>query len=400
MKRAACSVFTSDGTEIKSWEQVEITDSFTDPLGRYAFKLRPTRREWPDVRERLRKGERLSLRINGHPQAELIIVATSAEFGDNGIQLSVDAKNILATAYEASVDPETSKRFTTATAAADVVLEVFRPFGFTEVASNAGANVNVLSGKAVDKRGADVLVEDLKLKDLDAQDGETRYGIVSRILGRLGVALRLRHDGVLLICRPDYEQAPCATLVEGVARPDANHILAPFTIAESNDGCPSSVVVRGGSSGEKGKASSGRPMVRAVLDAANEPSGVPYADVQTVTVPRTLASYVSSAHPFKPLYVYDKVSTDAKAATHRARLIHGRRAAEGWVAECEVEGWTSATGRIWTVDTVVHFASALANFEGDLWLSELTRSVSRGGGERTRLKLLPLGALVLGDVPG
>jgi hypothetical protein len=391
---------TTLGQALAVWESVEIREAYTDPLGSYRFRVRPTRDDAPELYRQLRKGSRLSLAVNGNPQAELLVTTLDRTFGAGGVAFDIEAKTLLVTPYEASVNPEVSKRFTAATTVSEMLLEVFSPFGFDTVVSDAGANVSVLTGKAPKGRGADILVEELKVKDVDTQDGETAYALASRLFSRLGCALRVRHDGVLLVGAPDYAQKPIATIVDGVKRPGADHVLEPFTVHESNDGCPSSVVVRGGSDGQKGKSSAAKPYVRAVLEDAGEPSGVPFEDSTLVTVERTLASYSSEAVPFKPAYVSDKLSTDTKSATHRAKLIHGRRAENGFSVDCEVDGLVSASGAVWTVDTVVHFASRLADLEADLWVSEVGRTVDRQGGQRTRLKLLPLGALVLGDVPG
>jgi prophage tail gpP-like protein len=66
---------------------------------------------------------------------------------------------------------------------------------------------------------------------------------------------------------------------------------------------------------------------------------------------------------------------------------------------CEVPGIVSATGAVWQVDTVANVVCEAFGINEPMYVLERELSQDRNSGQRTRLKLIPLGALVLGEIP-
>lgn len=87
-------------------------------------------------------------------------------------------------------------------------------------------------------------------------------------------------------------------------------------------------------------------------------------------------------------------------AVNRGKRILGRTAERGWSFSCMVDGLVSQTGRIWTVDTVASVFCADYEIDEPLWIFEVVRRGARDGGQTTSMKLLPLNALQLGELPG
>jgi prophage tail gpP-like protein len=54
---------------------------------------------------------------------------------------------------------------------------------------------------------------------------------------------------------------------------------------------------------------------------------------------------------------------------------------------------------VWSVDTVVTVSIPSEGIQEPMWILEREFRMSDGDGSKTRLKLLPLGSLLLGDVP-
>jgi prophage tail gpP-like protein len=77
----------------------------------------------------------------------------------------------------------------------------------------------------------------------------------------------------------------------------------------------------------------------------------------------------------------------------------GLRAEKAFYVQGEVDGMVSATGRLWQVDTMVHVVIEAEGLDEDMWVAEVRRTADAQGGQRTHLRLLPKGALVLGDIP-
>jgi prophage tail gpP-like protein len=59
----------------------------------------------------------------------------------------------------------------------------------------------------------------------------------------------------------------------------------------------------------------------------------------------------------------------------------------------------SATGAVWSIDTIARVYCEAFDIDEDMWILQRELMQDRSGGQRTRLKLIPKGALVLGEIP-
>ena len=110
-------------------------------------------------------------------------------------------------------------------------------------------------------------------------------------------------------------------------------------------------------------------------------------------------AYSATAAPYKPLLITDKNARDAEACARVATLALGLRAANARSVTGSVDGFVSMTGRVYNVNTVAWVVVEADGIDEDMWVSEVVRTLDRNGGQKTRLTLLPLGALVLGEMP-
>ncbi len=84
-----------------------------------------------------------------------------------------------------------------------------------------------------------------------------------------------------------------------------------------------------------------------------------------------------------------------------AKLALGIRAKEAFVISGTVAGFASSTtGAIWTAGTIVNVQLDPLNFREPMFVLECHKHRSRNAGDICRFRLIPLGALVLGDAPG
>jgi prophage tail gpP-like protein len=96
----------------------------------------------------------------------------------------------------------------------------------------------------------------------------------------------------------------------------------------------------------------------------------------------------------------DKSSRDVDQCRNAAIFELGMRAKDAYTVEGQVMGWISATGRIWTVDTVARVIVEPEGLDDPMYLVERTLHMSADGGQHTSLKFIPLNSLVLGENPG
>lgn len=401
MARAGGSleIFFADGTPCVEFTSATIRESFMDPLGSYDFQAEPTTAHRQDYINKLKRGEPLLFRVDGNPLAEPIIQTVDTRIDSNGVTLNVSCHTLLVTPYEGATNPELSEKWTSDVSVDALVLQVMGLYGFDELDGDATAHVNALTGKGVSGRAAALNIASLKLKDIQANEGELAYALCSRVFNRLGAALHCDHTGKLLLRRPDYDQQALYTLVQdSTGATDGDRFLAGpgITIHDSNAGLYSEVVVRGNRPDTKGKVQAAPPIARVEVSdaAAQRPSGAPFQAAPSTQLATGPGRYSSTAAPYKPRYVLDKESRDAERCRNAARLIMGAGAANAYYVQGTVNGLVAKSGATWTTDTIARTVVESVGLDQDLWILERSFSVTKDG-ESTTMKLLPRGALEL-----
>lgn len=402
--KALVQLELSDGTVLASWTQFQIKRRFDDAVERFQFGFAPTLPERERLFELTRKGEKVTVSIEGAPQATCVIASRTRRItSSGGLEVNIDARGLLYTASQARVDPFLAKSTQANAPLKDVILDVMRPFGFTAIEVDSAAEVTAISGKSLNGRADPIVLDELKQKDVAADKGQKALAFVRRLTTRYGLVLRTNYKGELLVCAADFDQEPAYTCVEddpGGRRGDRMLLNDGIEERDTNDNMFSEVIVTGKVSGAtKGTKSSTRPVAGIYAppdDTSTRPTDVPYPNANLLELEPGRHTYRSTVHPFKPHYKVDKKSADRDRCQNTARVIHDAQASSAYQLRHSVAGLISASGdRIWAVDTVGHIYSASFEIDERMWLYEMTQQQDRSGGQRTMLTWIPLGSLNL-----
>jgi hypothetical protein len=404
--RAVVRVQFGDGSHLEQFTSFRLHDAFTDPLGSYSFETRPLPKSRKDYRVKLQRGNLVTVKINGIAQGTYLITTSKRKYGRDGAIYSVECKSVLATPYEGSVDPKLNLSADTDTPISSLVLKALAPYGFKTIRGDGNVNRSAISGRDITGALPPILLKVFKAKELKAEDGETAYGFCSRIFSRLGVCLRVNAQGELILEAPDYAQHPTNTIVSAHATGiRGDYLLDGWEYTETNDGQFSECVVKGNQTNPD-DTSTILPYARVITSTATGYADTQaYADkmstgkIKAVPYGAKRANYSSTAAAFKPLIIHDKNSRDAVRAKSVAMLSLGIRARNAVTVTGTLDGMISSTGRIWGINTVTRLVLEDEEIDEPWWISERTFELSRDGGQTTSLTLLPLGALVLGEVP-
>lgn len=382
--RGTVSMRLPDGETLDAWDSFSLRDTFTDPLGQLEFVARPSRARIPELLTRVTKGTRVEVVVDKVTQGFYLIQASQRTIDRQGVTFRFGCHTPLVTPYQASVNPDIATHYQNDTSVATVVLGALGPFGFTRLVADSAASRSALTGKPISGGNAPVNVDALTHRDAQAQEGETAYGFCARIFTRLGVCLRVNHEGTLLLSAPDYRQQPSYDLVQDFTGQRAgDRMLDGIQIEDSNDEQFSECTVRGVSPDKPGQTRMARPAAT-IANADQYPNR---------------ATYSSPLAGYKPKFIFDKNSRDIARCSSLAKLAMGVRAPKAFSVTCEVDGIRSTTGRVWGIDTVANVFIEAEGIKEPMWILERTFLQDRSSGQKTRLKLLPLGALVLGDAP-
>lgn len=394
MTNARVQLGFSDGSTLAEWQSVMLRDSFADPIGEFVLSSAPISDGGvlDFYRERLRKGELVSVRVNDVPQFVGLVQTVRTTVGDGGVVFAVSGGTPLLTPYEGAAieDPnDYTKEFSfhseqSDVPVRDVVLRAMRPYGFTELVGDDGQHVDLTSGKKRRKKGV-LTIDGMTQRDAIAHPGETAYGLCARILTRLGACLKVRWDGVLYVTRPDYEQEISYTVGQSSEENfGGDRFFGDVEITDTNEGQFSECCVRGQAPDSPDATTTSRPvgLVRS-------------SDVNAERPP-----YRSDIAVYKPKVVKDKSARDLSRANSAAKLVLGMAARSAFVVVGNVGGWISRTGRIWTVNTLARVVVEKAKIDETMFLLSRALVQDPNGGQFARLEFVPKGYVVLGDPPG
>lgn len=384
----------NDGTVFSEWLSFDLRDTWTDPLGDLRFEAAPGRERIALYRDKLQKGELVTAFVNNVNQGGFLIQTVTTKISKAaGVTFSIACHTPLITPYQGGVAPGTSIKGKTEVPVSDAVLKAFADYGFDSLQGDAIASASAITGRPINGGRAPLTVAALKQDQMSAQDGESAYQFAARIVTRLGACLKSTPDGNLLVCAPDYDQEPIGTLVVS-ADPtvSGDRFFDDLEIVDTNDNQFSACTVVGVQSDKAGTTQTAKPT--ATVTASDLfPDRPGYKSEGTADAP--------SPAGHKPLYINDKNATSTERCKSVAKLALGIRAKEAFVISGTVAGFTSSTtGAIWTSGTMVNVQIDPLGFSEPMWILEAHKHRSRGAGDITRFRLIPKGALVLGDIPG
>ena len=398
MSTARVELAFDDGTTFSEWQSVSLRDSFVDPIGEFSVSSSLTRSNGllKRYRQYLQKGQLVSLRIDGIPQFVGLIQTVEKTFGDGGIVFAVSGGTPLLTSYEGAAveDPnDYSKELSFHSEAADVPVadvlkRIFRPYfgADPKIEGDDGSHIDLTSGKKRTKKAKKLTLEQLTQRDAIAHPGETAYQLASRILTKLGVCLKMRWDGALLITRPDYDQEISYTVGQSEKEVfPGDRFFGDIRVRDTNEGQFSEAVVRGTIPDDPEATTASRP-VGVVKSTAINAQRPPYR----------AASYAA----YKPKVIKDKSARDATRTGSVAKLSLGLPATNAFTVTGTVGGWISKSGRVWTPGTLARVVVEMDEIDETMFLLSRTFIQEPNGGQYTQLVFIPSGYLVLGDLPG
>jgi hypothetical protein len=378
----------SDGESIAAWISLSLEEQYTAPLGNLQFVCAPPRERIEQYRSKLLKGDLVTVLINGVSQGGFIIqTATQRIATDTGVVFTIHCHTPLVTPYQGSATAEYSFQTGADAPLLDVLATALAPFGLGQVIGDLRTNVDSITGKARGKKAGAVSLTPLKIKDAQVQEGESAYEFCARHVTRNGACLRMGWDGAVLVTYPDYEQEPSYTLVQDYdgSVTGGDRFLDGVEITDTNEDQFSECTVRGCQIDSVASVQTDK--VAATVTAAE------------LNPKRPAYSTPIAATAFKPLNRRDKSSRDEARSRSTAKLAMGLRAKSAFTVTGEVAGFVSRTGRLWQVDTVANVTIPMAQLDEPMWILSRTFIQDHSGGQRTRLVLIPLNALVLGDLP-
>lgn len=418
-KRTQVSMHFGDDIEpLLAWESFKIREKFTDALGNYSFTVRPTRKNIKKYDQLLSKGERVFIKINGHPQAKPIIVTKETSIDRKGVIFKITCKSALFPLTEGSVDPNIHRKYKQVTSIEEAVKLVASQYGFSgKIVTDVDKVLRIQAGGTRRaKHNKKAVLSTFKHKEVQAQFGESAYSYLKKLFDKHGVVLTVDTNGDLMVTQPDYDQEPDYTLVQkggGIGYPvTGNRMLDGISISDTLDGQFSEIIVTGQAQDKKGQKRTNAPIARVRVANAEVQDGVPFKDVPTTDYPEGVYSYRSTAAPYKPLFVKNKEVKSKDKAEAMAGLYMGRQSHNAFQLTCSVPGLVSVEGPLWTVNTVVNVnIDALpplgiapgegswvinpGSFSEKMWILSREFSCSVGSGYMTNLVLIPLNSLIL-----
>lgn len=428
--RAKVSLSFVDAADtINVWERLEWKEAYLDPLGSLRVRLRPVRKQVKEYLEKSSKGSLIKLFFDDSQQCAYIITTRQTTIGPEGVVIDIEAKSVLVTTYEGSVNPNIAKKYGSSVKVSDVVFDALADYGFEEVFVDEEVNLNIKAGGKVSaavKKDDFIVVDKLKHKDIQPQASETAYGFCSRIFSRYGLVLHVDAFGSLMLSYPRYKNDSLYTIYGGPrlgGNSTTDRMLGSVQISETNDGLFSEVVVSGRKSQGKKTKRTNQPVFRLKIDyEGNEQKtvdlrpNIAYQDALTGFLPPEYFHYQSTqGAQYKPKFIVDKSSQDKERCENTAFMAMHLNAARGFTLNCDVDGIKSRTGNIWTLNTMCDVEVDLFNtdpelgglildffqplFKARMLVFEKTVRVDASG-QVTSLTLIPEFSLRLGPRPG
>lgn len=385
----------ADGEAITGWLDFRMSEMFTNVKNALEFTCSPPRERISEYDQRLRKGQLVSILVNGKSQGGFLVQENRMTVGQDGVTIAVKCETPLAGPYEGSAGIKTATDFRPITlktqtdvSVTDVVFDALEPYGFSQLfSSEVIANASAKTGRPISGGRAAFDVAALKQGEAKSQDGETAYAFCSRIFNRFGVVLRMAVDGSLILETPDYEQAASYSVGQTFGEPfEGDRFLSnpPLEIIDTNAGQHSEVIVKGQRRDTFGTTQTAPPYAVVTADSFNS----------------NFPPYVSEIQPYKPLFRHDKQAYDVDRCNNIATLIMARQAMNAYTVRGAVNGIVSKTGAIWSVNTTVRVKIDAKGLDQEMWVLGRDLVGSRSGGQMTMLTIIPKGALKLGEVPG
>ena len=413
--------FAVSGDTIESWESIEWTESYMDPLGSLRVRLRPLRKQVQDYFRQTVKGSPVKLFLDGAIQCKYLITTRQTTIGNEGVIIDIECKSVLVVPYEGSVNPNIAKKYGANVTISTVVQDALRDYGYKQlVATEESVDINIKAGgkvkNAVSKEQP-VVVSKIKHKDIQPQPSETAYGFCSRIFSKYGLVLRASAFGELILSYPRYKDLSLYSIVAGPLKnvpSDADRAMGDVKISETTDNLFSEVVVSGRKVQNKKTKRTNQPSFRLKVDYDSNNSksiegrpDIAYQNSLTGFLENKYFHYQSVPdYRYKPKFVFDKSSQDKDRCKNMAFMVMYMNTSKGFTLDVLLDGIRSKTGNIWTINTMCDVRVALSpeqttteSFQERMLVFKKTVRIDSSG-QSTALTLIPEFSLRLGPRPG
>lgn len=224
-------------------------------------------------------------------------------------------------------------------------------------ASLDGINLKTFIQKVVSPFGLKFISEielSSKTEDFKAQQGETAFAFLDRVLRLRGYLLSSNVQGDLIISKIGEKRSTSA-IHEGV-----NAVSCSFDFDATERF--SQYIVKGQSKGSE-----------EFMPEQSSQVSSSYTD--------------SEVKRYRPLVIMAEGGVDPALAQERAKWESINRAAKSALIKATVKGWKKQDGSLWTPNEIVHFESTYFNLKMDLLISEIVYEQDITGGTRCELTL-------------
>ena len=359
------------------------------------------------------------------------------ESDDNQVTINLSGRDYISEIVEGHVSPDF--KITEKTSLADAILQAAKPYGIDTILGDGDMPLRKIRCGYTAGTKSSVDFKAVKLDELQPKDGQSVYEFCNRLAARSGCTIQphISRD-TLVLAVPNYQAPPAYELRRSrdrIASPGNNVMSARCT----RDGThwPTVLRITGGTRSEiggfaatkapdadtrspvrPGAATFAEGVDKNWVNAKQETSiqrlkaDFATADVAQIIAPtlgaelagKGFGSVRTATSPALPpgtlyrLYRQDdnELRTPEQVMSLGARVL-GERLKATLVYSCKVRGFADpATGRRWTVDTIVNVRDEIADVDEPLWIQTVTRSWSRTGGAITELSMIRPGVVLVG----
>lgn len=228
----------------------------------------------------------------------------------------------------------------------------------------------------------------LRVKDVQAQAGETVWEFLDRHARRNGFLMRMGTDGTLILCGIDYNQDPSYHLIRRIPRQSSTALVAPKR-ASLIPGVQSQNNIMAG--GYRADVSNQYKSVKVFgrskgSDATRSPFKGEAVDTKDDALPYE-----------KTLVLHDSSIKSLDAAQIRAQYELGKSRQGAFVLEYTVPGH-GQNGVLYATDTIAHVTDDVVGADGPFYVVSRSFNRSDALGPTTTLRLVPPGSIALAEV--
>lgn len=405
-----------EGITVDRWTSYEFAAHVEVPADGWSFtigaqqlpeKLRNTLEE--GINKGLRVGSHLQLRVNNIVQSEGYldkITVRSSRTG--GTEYTFDGRDKLAQAVDACADP--TKTFKEGATLAEVLKELFGPFGWSkdddfdiDNAANRNAKTGIRGIRFTKggKRKGPRPIKSIVLHQLHPYQREGVYAFAARIAERHGLRIWATADSKkLIVGQPDFDVEPIYELRRDYV--GTTNVLdgeVAFDIMHQ----PTMIIADGVSGG--GEFSARSRMKSKMVNTAVYTDDPEFVKTWGRFPEASVVLGHSFATPVKvprhrPLFLHDEESHTQAQLDNFVRREMAKLQKDSIRASYTVEGHGQITpaGFVpWVVDTTVEVQDAIAGLNERMYVAGRTFYKSRTGGTKTRLELIRLHTIELGE---